>query len=301
MYLIHSNGHSATRWISKNLSIDNFSKCYHSTDLIDLNPKIHNLIEYHEFLSSLEKKNNCIYGSIHLPFNLSKNDYDLLIEMGVNQFLLVRNPIFKINSIMQFYLEKFLVYGLFTNKKKVFKDKFNNLNLTIDELFIFCGDNINKLFNKYKKSKHDYHFKYFVETLKIRINRILFNENIIENPLNNKKNIEFISCVLINLFLFALSQCIRFDENIENFPYEKILIYEKITSSKEHFIEYSKRFNKDLNEKNLNLFDFNKKIGINLKKQNGSKFWPDSFFSLLLEKIDQKNLSKYYNNLGYNF
>ena len=34
--------------------------------------------------------------------------------------------------------------------KKVFKDKFNNLNLTIDELFIFCGDNINKLFNKYK-------------------------------------------------------------------------------------------------------------------------------------------------------
>ena len=24
MYLIHSNGHSATRWISKNLSIDNF-------------------------------------------------------------------------------------------------------------------------------------------------------------------------------------------------------------------------------------------------------------------------------------
>ena len=96
MYLIHSNGHSATRWISKNLSIDNFSKCYHSTDLIDLNPKIHNLIEYHEFLSSLEKKNNCIYGSIHLPFNLSKNDYDQLIEMGVNQFLLVRNPILKL-------------------------------------------------------------------------------------------------------------------------------------------------------------------------------------------------------------
>ena len=51
--------------------------------------------------------------------------------------------------------------------KKVFKDKFNNLNLIIDELFIFCGDNINKLFNKYKKSKHDYHFKYFVETLKL--------------------------------------------------------------------------------------------------------------------------------------
>jgi len=301
MYLIHSNGHSATRWISKNLSIDNFSKCYHSTDLIDLNPKIHNLIEYHKFLSSLEKKNNCIYGSIHLPFNLSKNDYDQLIQMDVNQFLLVRNPIFKINSIMQFYLEKFLIYGFFTNKKKIFKDKFNNLNLTIDELFNYSGDNINKLLNQYKKSKNNYYFKYLIETLKSRINRMLFNENIIENPLSSKKNIEFISCVLINLFLYALSQCIKFDKNIEIFSDDKIVVYEKITSSKEYFIDYSKRFNKDLNEKNLNLFDFNKKIGVNFKNQNGSKFWPDSFYSLLLEKIDQKNLFKYYNNLGYSF
>lgn len=301
MYLIHSNGHSATRWISKNLSIDNFSKCYHSTDLIDLNPKIHDLFEYHKFLSSLENKNNCIYGSIHLPFNLSKNDYDQLIEMDIKQFLLVRNPIFKINSIMQFYLEKFLVYGLFTNKKKVFKDKFNNFNLTIDELFIICGDNINKLLNKYKKSKNVYYFKYFVETLKIRINRILFNENIVGNPLENKKNIEFISCVLINLFLYALSQCIKFDKNIEIFSNDKIVVYEKITSSKEHFIDYSKRFNKNLNEKNLNLSDFKKKIGENFKKQNGSNYWPESFYSLLLEKIDQKNLFKHYNNLGYNF
>jgi len=301
MYLIHSNGHSATRWISKNLSIDNFSKCYHSTDLIDLNPKIHNLVKYHKFLSSLEKKNNFIYGSIHLPFNLSKNDYDQLIEMDVKQFLLVRNPIFKINSIMQFYLEKFLIYGLFVNKKKVFKDKFNNFNLTIDELFIFCGDNINKLLNKYKKSKNAYHFKYFIETLKIKINRILFNENINENLLKNKKNIEFISCVLINLFLYALSQCIRFDKNIEIFSNDKIVVYEKITSSKEHFIEYSKRFNKNLNEKNLNLSDFKKKIGVNIKKKNGSYYWPESFYSLLLERIDQKNLFKHYNNLGYNF
>ena len=82
---------------------------------------------------------------------------------------------------------------------------------------------------------------------------------------------------------------------------DKIIVYEKITSNKEHFIDYSKRFNKNLNEKNLNLIDFKKKIGENFKKQNGSKFWPKSFYSLLLEKIDQKNLFKYYNNLGYHF
>ena len=64
---------------------------------------------------------------------------------------------------------------------------------------------------------------------------------------------------LNKFILYALSQCIRFDENIENFPYDKILIYEKITSSKEHFIEYS-RDEQRFNEKNLNLFDFNKKI-----------------------------------------
>ena len=100
--------------------------------------------------------------------------------MDVNQFLLVRNPIFKINSIMQFYLEKFLIYGFFTNKKKIFKDEFNNLNLTIDELFNHVGDNINKILNKYKKSKNNYYFKYLIETLKSRINIMFFNENIIE-------------------------------------------------------------------------------------------------------------------------
>ena len=77
MYLIHSNGHSATRWISKNLSIDNFSKCYHSTDLIDLNPKIHKLGWNLRYYLNTESFLNEILKIEKKIFRIDEEDRDL--------------------------------------------------------------------------------------------------------------------------------------------------------------------------------------------------------------------------------
>ena len=121
MYLINSNGHSATRWISSRLTKDNFSKCYHSYDLIDQHTRLNNLEDYFHYLQSLEEKNNLIYGSIHLPFGINEKYFEYLNSKNVNVFNLIRNPAYKINSIIQFYLEKFLLYGFLLIRKRFLK------------------------------------------------------------------------------------------------------------------------------------------------------------------------------------
>ncbi len=301
MYLIYSNGHSATRWLSKNLTVDNYSKCYHSTDLLDLNPNIKNTIDYHNHLKTLETRNGLITGSIHLPFNLNLKEFDMLNSMGVSQFCLLRNPAYKINSIMQFYLEKFLIYGFFSNKKKVYKSNFNNLKISVDELFLLCNDQININFQKYKFSKNKYYLKYIYETLKLRSKKIFFNYNIIHSNILSRENINYISLVLINLFLYSLSNCLRFDQNSKIFADEKIILYEKITLDKKNFFYYVEKINKNFNLDYLKNSNFNEKVGANFKKQNGSKFWPKSFYSFFVEKIEKKKLSKYYSKIGYQF
>ena len=52
MYLIMSNGHSATRWIANRLRKDNLSHCYHSYDLINTNPSLKDIVTYHHFLKN---------------------------------------------------------------------------------------------------------------------------------------------------------------------------------------------------------------------------------------------------------
>ncbi len=118
MYLILSNGHSATRWITNILSKEKFSKCYHGDNLLLLNPKIKDIISYHKFLKDFNSKENLIVGSIHIPFNLNDNSLGELKKLNIKIFYLARNPIDKINSMMQFYLEKFTTDGFFVKKKK---------------------------------------------------------------------------------------------------------------------------------------------------------------------------------------
>ena len=300
MYLIYSNGHSATRWISKNLTIDNYSKCYHSYDLLDLNPNIKNTIDYHNHLKILETKSNLITGSIHLPFNLNPGEFDKLDSMNVSQFCLLRNPVYKINSMMQFYLEKFLTYGFFS-KKNVNKSNFNNLKISVEELFLLCNDQVNLNFQKYNFSKNKYYTKYIYETLKLRLKKIFFNYEIIDKNILSKENINFISLVLINLFLYALSSCLRFDQGSKMFADEKIILYEKITLDKKNFLYYAGEIDKNLNLDFLNSSNFDSKVGANFKKQHGSKFWPNSFYSIFVEKIEKKKLGNYYSKIGYKF
>ena len=92
MYLILSNGHSATRWITKILSKDKFSKCYHSDSLIKLNPKIKDIITYHKFLQKQNYVEKLVVGSIHIPFNLN------LVEPASN-IVIYSKPISKSLSV----------------------------------------------------------------------------------------------------------------------------------------------------------------------------------------------------------
>ena len=131
MYLILSNGHSATRWITNILSKDQFSKCFHGDSLLLLNPKIKDIVSYHKFLIEYNSKKNLIVGSIHLPFNLNKNSISELKKLNIEIFYLMRNPIDKINSMMQFYLEKFATDGFFVKKKILFTKIIKVLNFML--------------------------------------------------------------------------------------------------------------------------------------------------------------------------
>ncbi len=299
MYLINSNGHSATRWISSRLTKENFSKCYHSTDLIDQDAKLNNLEDYFNHLRDLEEKNHLIYGSIHLPFRIGEKDFEMLNSKNVNIFNLIRNPIFKINSMIQFYLEKFLLNGFFTDKKKVFKDKFNNFKTNLDELFLRCGDEINDLFTKYQKYKHYYFVSYIYETFRVRTKKNFYNMRSFEEYLISQKNIKYISLVLINLFLFASSSCLKFDKQAKKFPFDKLILYEKVTQDKSSFLNYAKKIDKRFNDNSINLINFEKKVGSNFINSSGHKFWPSAFYNHLLKKVEDEKLQKFYQEVKY--
>ena len=111
----------------------------------------------------------------------------------MNVFNLIRNPAYKINSIIQFYLEKFLLYGFFTDKKKVFKDKFNNLKINLDELYLMCEDQINVLFTNYKNYKSYYYISYIYETLRVKTKKKFHTKKSIEEYLISRTNIKYIS------------------------------------------------------------------------------------------------------------
>ena len=168
MYLIMSNGHSATRWIANILTKKDLSHCFHSYDLIGKNSSLKNIISYHDYL---KKKINdkTIVGSIHLPYHLSEIEKSKLDKMGVKIFYLIRNPIDKINSMINFYLEKFILSGFFTNSNKVFKRNSNFDNLDAKEAYKTCYEYINKFFNMYLVSRKKYYFYYLKETLQFRI------------------------------------------------------------------------------------------------------------------------------------
>ena len=147
MYLILSNGHSATRWVAEILSKENFSKCYHSYSLLEKNSKINDIISYHRFLNEINLKQKLIVGSIHLPFKIDKKSLEELSLLDVKIVYLVRNPIDKINSMMQFYLEKFVSEGLFLNSKPV-KKKEKEISLYVEDILKELEDQININFRK---------------------------------------------------------------------------------------------------------------------------------------------------------
>ena len=235
MYLILSNGHSATRWITKILSKDKFSKCYHSDSLIKLNPKIKDIITYHKFLQKQNYVEKLVVGSIHIPFNLNKNSLDELNKMGVKTFWLIRNPIDKINSMMQFYLQKFLTNGFFAKRTNPLIIDNKNSKLFVNNIFDEYNEQINLNFKKYLKSKNKYYFNYAFDTLKFKINQILLNHKLDESLLKNKNFKRYISEVIINLFLFTSGSCLRFDQQAVNLSQNRIISFEEIVQNEENF------------------------------------------------------------------
>ena len=140
-----------------------------------------------------------------------------------------------------------------------------------------------------------------IRHFRIFLRHLFFNYDIIHSNILSRENINYISLVLINLFLYSLSNCLRFDQNSKIFADEKIILYEKITLDKKNFFYYVEKINKNFNLDYLKNSNFNEKVGANFKKQNGSKFWPKSFYSFFVEKIEKKKLSKYYSKIGYQF
>jgi len=299
MYLILSNGHSATRWITKILSKDKFSKCYHSNNLLEINPNIKNIVNYHKFLKEHNSKEKLIVGSIHIPFNLNENSLEELNKLNVKIFYLIRNPIDKINSMMQFYLEKFVSNGFFVKKKNPIKKDNKNSELYVENIFKECEEQININFKNYHASKNIYHMGYAYDSLKFKINKKLFNLELNEALLNNKNYKQYLSKVIINLFLFTSGSCLRFDQQAINFNQNKAILFEEIIQNKENFFNFAKLLNDKFSLENLNIDDFYNKIGKNVKSYNKINFWPETFKEYFLKRVKEKNLYSFYEKMKY--
>ena len=299
MYLILSNGHSATRWISKLLSKDNFSKCYHSDSLLKIKPNIKNIVSYHKFLKEYNSREKLIVGSIHLPFGLNEESIEELNKLNVKIFFLIRNPVDKINSMMQFYLKKFVSNGFFTKKKNsVIKDSKNG-DLYVEDVFKECKEQININFTNYLSSKNNYYIGYAYDSLKFKIYKKFYNLESNETLLFKKKHNQYLSKVIINLFLFVCSSCLRFDKQAINFNQNKIILFEEIIQSEENFLNFSKMLNDKFSLENLNIDNFSNKIGKNVKNYNNRNFWPETFEDYFLKRVKEKNLYRFYNKMGY--
>ena len=299
MYLILSNGHSATRWITKILSKDKFSKCYHSDSLIKLNPKIKDIITYHKFLKKHNDVEKLVVGSIHIPLNLNKNSLEELNKMNVKTFWLIRNPIDKINSMMQFYLPKFLTNGFFAKKINPLIIDNKNSKLFVKNIFDECNEQINLNFEKYLKIKNQYYFNYALDTLKFKINKTLFNLELDETLLKKKNFERYITEVIINLFLFTSGSCLRFDQQAVNLAQNRIISFEEIVQNEENFLNFAKLLNDKFINENLNLNEFFNKVGKNVKSYDKSNYWPKTFREYFINKIKEKNLNEFYDRINY--
>ena len=299
MYLILSNGHSATRWITKILSKDKFSKCYHADSLLKINPKIEDIINYHKFLKKHNSTEKLIVGSIHIPLQLNKNSLGELNKMGVKSFWLIRNPIDKINSMMQFYLQKFIINGFFAKKKNPLIIDNKNSKLFVNNIFEECNEQINLSFEKYLKSKNNFYFSYALDTFKFKINKIFFNHQLDETLLKNKNLKRYLSEVIINLFLFTSSSCLRFDQQAVNLAQNRIISFEEIVQNEKNFLNFAKVLNNKFSAENLNLDEFFYKVGKNVKSYDKLNYWPKTFREYLFKKIKKKNLSTFYKKMKY--
>ncbi len=299
MYLILTNGHSATRWITKILSKDKFSKCYHSDSLLKINPKINDIISYHKFLKEHNSIEKLIVGSIHIPFNLNDHFLEELNKLEIKTFWLIRNPIDKINSMMQFYLEKFVLSGFFVKKKNPIIIDNKNSKIFVDKIFNECNEQININFEKYHNSKNKYYLSYAFDSLKFKINKKVLNLELNEILLKDKNYKQYISKVIINLFLFTSGSCLRFDEQVVNFDQNRVVLFEEIIQSKEKFLNFAKLLNNKFDAKNLNFDDFFIKIGKNANSYEKTSFWPETFKEHLFKKIKDKNLYSFYAKMKY--
>ena len=299
MYLIMSNGHSATRWIANILTKDNLSRCYHSYDLVSENPSLRNIVNYHDFIKKKKIDENKIIGSIHLPYHLSEIEKLKLNNMGVKIFYLVRNPIDKINSMINFYLEKFIQNGCFTNNNKVVKNNTDFNKLDAKEAYKTCKEYINKFFYLYSTSKKKYYFYYFKETLKFRINYKFKNLKINNLIFENKSYQKYLSLVLVNLFLYTCRSCVVFDKQCKN--EKNIIKFEEVTESKKNFMNYALLLDNRFNVDNLNINNFEKKIGRNVKDYDKKRFWPETFKRYFQRQIENENLTNFYQMINYQF
>ena len=299
MYLILSNGHSATRWVAEILSKENFSKCYHSYSLLEKNSKINDIISYHRFLNEINLKQKLIVGSIHLPFKIDKKSLEELSLLDVKIVYLVRNPIDKINSMMQFYLKKFVSDGFFTKKINPIIKNSKQGDLYVEDIFLKYRENINSNFLKYELSKNSYLITYAYDTFKFKLHKKLYNLNINETILSQKQYSKYLSKVIINLFLFVSSSCFRFDMQAKKFNQNQPIVFEEIIKSEENFLNFSKKLNNKFSLEKLNIENFSNKIGKNVKSYNNKNFWPETFQEYFFKKVKEKNLHSFYKNMKY--
>lgn len=321
MFYISTQGHSASAWLARALSVHPKIICWHGTKIIPPYPKLKKnqlIMTPSDFAHGLKVCENNIggnnfFGSVHGYHGTTIKKY--IEEKEGKFFAIFRHPIAKINSMFSSSYYSNLSHG-----------KIKTDEIIVDYSFFFENfeEEINKKMTEFKnkkiqKKKLKVFFKNttIINNLKMINNSYLGLKKKLSNSYVNKASNFSLD---INSYTKAqkvdvacstfIEACIRtFETDIEiidNCNFDQIFKMEEFIKSEIYFREILHKIAK-LNlddEKIKEIFNNKEHINIHSKKKKLDeiyKSWPKSFKDLFNEYLQKKELKDTYNKLEYTF
>ncbi len=307
MFYISSRGHSATTWVSKQISKHNKVVCWHGTRSIppavvginDISPE-----DFVKGLKILEKQEDeRIYGAVHGFHGVKiKNE----IEKEGGRFAgIFRDPVSKISSFFYAYLWSRLSKGNLPENYVGPTDKLFNKKL--DDKIVEEFEILKRISNDKKQNVFQRFYNFANMKIKNNKNNFYNKKNLDQKKLENIILSQDNSKVLSDLFFQICKQTFMYDSEIfQNCKQEQLIIMENMVSNKNYFVDnvwnylipelkdkaVTDGFEKKANKHNPN---------IHLNSQQKFEQFPNSFQKLLtwfFSKQD-KDLIKFYKKNNY--
>ncbi|MAV63593.1 MAG: hypothetical protein CMG00_00205 [Candidatus Marinimicrobia bacterium] len=319
MFYISSLGHSATGWLSSILSEHPDLVCFHGNRSIPPRSSANYDLTPSEFVNGLiQLENNCRdkkqFGACHGYYgSLMKKDVEL---RGGKYLAIIRHPVKRIQSIFESKILKGLtkknLKGLNEISTNFYDQLIDEENLRYGEqskIFnpdIFIGTSRKKSLNSSLVNK----IKRTVYRSYIAINHKLLNfkkENFELIDITGYKSKKIISLMVIDHFIRCCNSVLETDlENFNDCDHSQLLVMEKMTTSKEYFI--NKILSQLVNDPDKNFLpdNFQTKEVYNKHSRTSDldhkltyENWPQIFKYIYNSSLTKLDIKKKYISLGY--